>query len=48
MNEFLQAATELIDRVGGLDNIISVQHCMTRLRLTLRERSLVNDEELKN
>ncbi|SKC83612.1 PTS transporter subunit EIIC [Maledivibacter halophilus] len=47
MNEFQSVSKELIEKVGGLDNIQSVAHCMTRLRLTLADRSLVKDEELK-
>lgn len=47
MNEFVAVAQELIDKVGGIDNIQSVQHCMTRLRLTLKDRGLVRDDELK-
>lgn len=48
MNEYREAATEIIDCVSGTDNIQSVQHCMTRLRITLKDRSLVDEEKLKN
>lgn len=48
MNEYELVSKELIDKVGGLDNIQSVQHCMTRLRLSLKDRTLVKDDELKN
>jgi len=48
MNEYRKAANEIIDNVGGLENIESVQHCMTRLRLTLKDRSKVNDDDLRN
>lgn len=48
MNEFKIAAEEIIEAVGGLDNIQSVQHCMTRLRLVVSDRKVVKDEKLEN
>ncbi|WP_415952319.1 PTS transporter subunit EIIC [Streptomyces sp. KLOTTS4A1] len=40
-------AAAILPLVGGADNITSVAHCMTRLRLGLRDRSLVQDKALK-
>ncbi|MEU9502372.1 PTS transporter subunit EIIC [Streptomyces sp. NPDC048196] len=40
-------AAALLPLVGGAPNVTSVAHCMTRLRLGVRNRSLVRDEELK-
>ncbi|MFD8013399.1 PTS transporter subunit EIIC [Streptomyces sp. NPDC058955] len=40
-------AAAILPLVGGAGNIDSVAHCMTRLRLGLRDRSLVQDEALK-
>lgn len=40
-------AAAILPLVGGPDNITSIAHCMTRLRITLRDRSLVRDEALK-
>ncbi|MFC9594418.1 PTS transporter subunit EIIC [Streptomyces sp. NPDC056944] len=40
-------AAAILPLVGGAENIGSVAHCMTRLRLGLRDRSLVRDEALK-
>ncbi|MFJ7127374.1 PTS transporter subunit EIIC [Streptomyces sp. NPDC098101] len=40
-------AAAILPLVGGAGNITSVAHCMTRLRLGLRDRSLVRDEDLK-
>ncbi|MFI8289484.1 PTS alpha-glucoside transporter subunit IIA [Streptomyces sp. ms191] len=40
-------AAAILPLVGGAQNIDSVAHCMTRLRLGLRDRSLVQDEALK-
>ena len=40
-------AAAILPLVGGPANISSVAHCMTRLRLGLRDRTLVRDEALK-
>ncbi|WP_078972272.1 PTS transporter subunit EIIC [Streptomyces sp. WM6368] len=40
-------AAAILPLVGGPDNIISIAHCMTRLRISLRDRSLVQDEALR-
>ncbi|WP_419993980.1 PTS transporter subunit EIIC [Streptomyces boninensis] len=40
-------AVAILPLVGGAGNVTSVEHCMTRLRLGLRDRSLVQDEALK-
>lgn len=39
-------AEAILPLVGGPANVHSVAHCMTRLRLGLRDRSLVDDEGL--
>ncbi|MEU2788839.1 PTS transporter subunit EIIC [Streptomyces sp. NPDC007100] len=40
-------AAAILPLVGGAANVTSVAHCMTRLRLGLKDRSLVRDAELK-
>lgn len=46
-NKHHATAAALLPLVGGADNVTSVAHCMTRLRLGLHDRSLVQDERLK-
>lgn len=46
-NDFSQDAKEIIKNVGGADNISTATHCMTRLRLTLKDTSLANDDAIK-
>lgn len=38
---------QIIDLVGGKENIQAVVHCMTRLRFTLKDRSQADTEALK-
>ncbi|MGW7031698.1 PTS transporter subunit EIIC [Streptomyces xanthophaeus] len=40
-------AAAILPLVGGPDNISSIAHCMTRLRIGLHDRSLVQDEALR-
>ncbi|MFD5147637.1 PTS transporter subunit EIIC [Streptomyces sp. NPDC058401] len=40
-------AAAILPLVGGPDNVLSIAHCMTRLRINLRDRTLVQDEALK-
>lgn len=40
-------AAAILPLVGGAANVSSIAHCMTRLRLGLHDRSLVQDDALK-
>ncbi|WP_371643908.1 PTS transporter subunit EIIC [Streptomyces sp. NBC_00597] len=40
-------AAAILPLVGGPDNISSIAHCMTRLRIALHDRSLVDDRALR-
>lgn len=44
---YAQSAVEIIDLIGGSDNVINVTHCATRLRFILKEREKVNKDQLK-
>ncbi|MFJ3883561.1 PTS transporter subunit EIIC [Streptomyces sp. NPDC090077] len=46
-DEHRATAAAILPLVGGPDNIESVAHCMTRLRIGLRDRSLVDDAALR-
>lgn len=41
-------AKQIIDAVGGKENIDSLQHCMTRLRFDLRDESKADDEKVRS
>ncbi|RII13701.1 PTS system EIIBC component [Streptomyces sp. YIM 130001] len=46
-NKNRDTAAAILPLVGGAGNVTSVAHCMTRLRLGLRDSSLVQEEALK-
>ncbi|MDF2547600.1 MAG: system, N-acetylglucosamine-specific subunit [Anaerosolibacter sp.] len=40
-------AREYVEKLGGPENIVEIDSCITRLRITLRDASIVKDEEMK-
>ena len=42
-----QIAQDVLAAVGGADNITSATHCMTRLRLNLKDQSVPDDAKVK-
>lgn len=47
MKDYRKLSEAIILNVGGKDNIKDVSHCMTRLRLGLKDESKVNKDELE-
>ena len=41
-------AQDILQLIGGKDNISFVTHCITRLRFNLKDISIVKQDELKN
>lgn len=48
MMKYEQLAKDIIQNVGGNENVISVVHCVTRLRFKLKDESKANTDVLKN
>lgn len=48
MGKYESLAKDIIQNVGGQDNIVSLTHCVTRLRFQLKDESLAHDDILKN
>ena len=40
-------AKKILQNVGGKENVEEVENCVTRLRLELKDGSLVNEENIK-
>ncbi len=45
--DYKKMAKEILQEVGGSENIKNMTHCATRLRLTLKDVSIVNDTDVK-
>ena len=48
MGKYKQLAQDIINNVGGKENINGLTHCITRLRFKLKDESIANDDVLKN
>ena len=46
--DYAKIASQVIEHVGGKQNIKSVQHCATRLRLQLKDNDLRNEEAVSD
>ncbi|PPQ48120.1 PTS sugar transporter subunit IIA [Paenibacillus peoriae] len=46
--EYVKIAQDVIKGLGGEDNIISMAHCATRLRLIVKDREIIDDEFIEN
>lgn len=47
MADITKLAAEILEIVGGAENITFVAHCMTRLRFNLKDESIVDDAKVK-
>lgn len=45
--DYSTTAKQLLGKLGGEKNIISVTHCMTRLRFVLKDETGIQDEQIK-
>lgn len=48
MGKYENLAKSIIANVGGKENIVSIAHCVTRLRFVLKDEGKANDDVLKN
>lgn len=46
--ELKETAAQIVDAVGGKENIAAATHCVTRLRFALKDEGLVNKGELED
>ncbi|GIN10349.1 hypothetical protein J26TS2_02160 [Shouchella clausii] len=46
--EYQKIAQDVIKGLGGKENIISMAHCATRLRLIVKDRDIIDDEFIEN
>ena len=47
MSKEEKVAHQILDNIGGKDNIRSVEHCATRLRLILNDKEKINDKAIE-
>lgn len=47
-NDFTQVASIILEGVGGKDNVTSVDNCITRLRLEIKDYTKVDEKKIKS
>lgn len=47
MGEYKETAKQIIEKIGGAENIVNVIHCATRLRFLLNDEKMADQEALK-
>ena len=48
MADYSKLAKDIVEHVGGEENVNSLTHCITRLRFKLKDESKADTETLKN
>jgi PTS system N-acetylglucosamine-specific IIC component len=47
-NDFTQIAAIILRGIGGKENVVSIDNCVTRLRLEIKEQSSVDEKIIKS
>ncbi len=47
-NDFTQIASIILKGVGGKENVVSIDNCVTRLRLEIKDQAVVNEKIIKS
>ena len=47
-DDYTAMAQVILEGVGGADNLTSIDHCITRLRLEVKDRLLVDEKKIKS
>ena len=48
MGKYTNMAESILKEIGGKENISTVVHCMTRLRFTLKDESLLDKSAIED
>ena len=48
MGKYHELAGDILKNVGGIENVKNVRHCITRLRFTLKDEKVANDDVISN
>lgn len=47
-NDFTEVARVILEGLGGKENIVSIDNCVTRLRLEIKDNTIVNEKLIKS
>lgn len=46
--DYSKISKKIIESIGGKENVSHFMHCVTRLRFNVKDKGLVNDDEIKS
>ena len=46
-NKFEVMSQSILEQLGGIDNVVGVSHCATRLRVTLKDKALADQAKIR-
>lgn len=46
--DYQSVARQIIEVVGGAENVLSAAHCATRLRLIVKNREIIDDKKVES
>lgn len=47
-SDYTQVASIILEGVGGKENVVEIDNCVTRLRLTIKDQAVVNEKVIKS
>ena len=47
-NNYTQVASIILEGLGGKENVKSLENCITRLRLEIKDQSAVDEKKIKS
>jgi Phosphotransferase system IIC components, glucose/maltose/N-acetylglucosamine-specific len=47
MNKYVDLSKEILENIGGTDNVVSYTNCVTRLRIHTKDKSLIDTTKIK-
>ena len=47
-NDYTAVAAKILEGLGGKDNVTSIDNCITRLRLEIKDQALVDEKVIKS
>jgi PTS system sucrose-specific IIC component len=47
-NKFEVMSQSILEQLGGIDNVVGVSHCATRLRVTLKDKALADQAKIRD
>ena len=47
-NDYTAIAATILEGLGGKDNVVSIDNCITRLRLEVKDNTAVDEKKIKS